>query len=257
MNVKQRSFSDRNKAHMKKNEAVKSFLLFLLNPYFIHKKKLRDALSKAVRNQTGELILDVGCGLQPYRGLFSGYRRYVGIDSEISRKPDICASAESIPFETATVDAVLCTELLEHLCEPKTVLQEIARVLKPGGLLFLTAPMSWNLHYEPHDYYRYTKYGLAYLADQAGFIVESTTRVGGLFSFIGSRLIDALHSKLRRLPLVNRLRFCGFIASIFLLPLTLFFYILAWPLDKIDDTDAIGWLIVARRKTKGHDGRNA
>ena len=88
----------------------------------------------------------------------------VQIDIDESRKPDIVTSVCSMPmFEGASFDAVFMMEVLEHVPEPQQALSEIRRVLKPGGRLILSVPFIFPLHEEPHDYYRYTKYGLAYM----------------------------------------------------------------------------------------------
>jgi SAM-dependent methyltransferase len=60
--------------------------------------------------------------------------------------------------------------VLEHVPEPGKVLGELARVLAPSGRLYLTAPLVWELHELPHDYYRYTQAGLAHLLETAGFV---------------------------------------------------------------------------------------
>jgi ubiquinone/menaquinone biosynthesis C-methylase UbiE len=68
------------------------------------------------------------------------------------------------------VDAVLSTQVLEHVADPLSVLAEFFRVLKPDGRLWLTAPFVWYLHEEPYDYYRFTSHGLRFLLERAGFI---------------------------------------------------------------------------------------
>ncbi len=57
---------------------------------------------------------------------------------------------------------------LEHLPEPGLALAEIARTLEPGGRLLIAAPHEWEVHQAPHDYFRYTRYGLQYLLERAG-----------------------------------------------------------------------------------------
>jgi len=66
-------------------------------------------------------------------------------------------------------DAVVCTQVLEHLPEPWVAVEEFRRVLVPGGRVIITAPLTWYLHELPHDYYRFTAYGLAHLLHRAGF----------------------------------------------------------------------------------------
>jgi SAM-dependent methyltransferase len=85
------------------------------------------------------------------------------------RHPDIAASANAIPVPESSFDAVLMTQVLEHVPEPLEVLREAFRLLVPKGKLHLTAPLVWELHELPHDYYRYTEKGLEHLLAKAGF----------------------------------------------------------------------------------------
>jgi hypothetical protein len=62
------------------------------------------------------------------------------------------------------------------------------RVLRPGGRLYLIAPQGWEEHNAPHDYFRYTKYGLRYLFEKTGYWVISIAPLGGYFWYIGHRI---------------------------------------------------------------------
>ena len=81
---------------------------------------------------------------------------------------------------------------LEHVREPRRVVEEIARVLKPGGRLLLVVPQEWEVHQAPHDYFRYTRYGLRYLLESAGLEVERIEPVGGYFRLLSRRLLNGL-----------------------------------------------------------------
>lgn len=109
---------------------------------------------------SSERVLDIGAGGSGY-GKFFPNRLSVDIDP--LRKPDIVADAHALPFKDNEFSTVLCTEVLEHVRDPKTVLSEIYRVLKPGGVIILTTRFVYPLHDTPHDYWRFTKYGLAEL----------------------------------------------------------------------------------------------
>ena len=69
---------------------------------------------------------------------------------------------------------------------------EAARVLKAGGVLLLTTPQTWGLHLEPHDFYRYTRYGLRYLAEKSGLEVIEVMPTCGLWATLAQRLADTV-----------------------------------------------------------------
>ncbi len=122
-------------------------------------------------------VIDVGCGLQPYRPLFA-HTQYIGIDVESSGRSEHQKSADRIfdgihiPAEDASVDAILCTEVLEHAVDPVALVGEMFRVIKPGGTVCITVPFMWGLHELPYDFRRFTPNGLATLFSAAGFAVD-------------------------------------------------------------------------------------
>lgn len=141
----------------------------------------------------GALVLDAGAGEGRYRPEFA-HTRYIGVDLAVGdvawnyHTLDAISDLVRLPFGANTFDAALCTQVLEHVNEPHLVLQEIQRVLKPGGRLFLTAPQSWHQHQKPHDYYRYTSFGLRHQFEQAGLRVDSIQSMGGYFWFVSYQL---------------------------------------------------------------------
>jgi len=121
-------------------------------------------------------LLDVGCGDKRYKNIFLPYlERYIGIDipskikreTELLRKSniDIYATGLKLPFKSQSFDTIVSFQVLEHVPEPNEFIKEISRVIKETGYLIITAPQSYQLHEEPYDYYRYTKYGLKYLVE--------------------------------------------------------------------------------------------
>jgi SAM-dependent methyltransferase len=120
------------------------------------------------------VLYDLGCGESPYKDWLSRYvDRYVGVDWSDSLHPgnaDVVANLNKpLPIEDAVADTLLSISVLEHLVEPQLMLSEACRILKPGGNLVLQVPWQWRIHEAPHDYYRYTPYGLRHLLSQAGF----------------------------------------------------------------------------------------
>jgi len=117
-------------------------------------------------------VLDVGAGDAPYAELFA-HTDYVTLDwasspHEGARTAAVSASADAIPLPDAGFDVVVLTQVLEHVRRPAVVLAEIARVLRAGGRLLATVPFVWELHEEPHDYWRFTPHALAALLADAG-----------------------------------------------------------------------------------------
>jgi len=164
------------------------------DPSKIEKQSIVDALVEASVYASGRL-LDIGCGRKPYRDLFAGrVTHHIGVDFPVTAAgaaaADVYADSTALPFADVAFDTVLSTQVLEHLPEPKAMLREACRVLRPGGHLILTAPQTWGLHEEPHDYYRFTCYGLRYLAEACGFGVDYIKPRGGLFALIGQLLIN-------------------------------------------------------------------
>lgn len=163
-----------------------------------HKRFIRSTLREAIRGRAaihahGRLI-DIGCGTKQYERLLAPYvTEHVGVDHALGThgltKVDIVSSAYDIPVADASFDTALMTEVLEHLDEPLAALVECARILRPDGMLILTAPFIWHLHEEPRDFFRYSGYGLAHLLDSAGFEVVEVSSLGGFWTTFGQLLV--------------------------------------------------------------------
>jgi SAM-dependent methyltransferase len=219
--------------------------LLLLTYLFIPRKLLRDAV-RHFGARLGGRMLDVGCGSQQYRK-FVGCQKYVGVEWTLHKRPPVVADVTRIPFADRAFDSALCTEVLEHLPEPGRCLAEIRRVVKPGGAVFFTVPMTMYTHSEPYDFYRYTEYGLRYLLEKHGFEIVEMRRLGGVLSVVSSHAIslgcEAVANLLDR-------RGSGRIGRALLLPLSvsasLLFYLASRPIDRLDRQDAIGWAAMCR-----------
>lgn len=147
---------------------------------------------EATRDLRGRL-LDLGCGNSPYRHLLSTDIQYIGYDGDRQgSRPGVVGSVGSLPFGDGVFDTILSTQVLEHVADPLAMLAEAARVLKPGGRLILTAPQYWRLHEEPHDYFRFTRYGLEHLLGQAGLEIDSIKAQGGVWRLTGQAINSAV-----------------------------------------------------------------
>lgn len=121
------------------------------------------------------LVLDVGCGAQPYRGLLGPEAQYQGIDHVLARETfdydipgTLYYSGDRWPVADSTVDVILSTETIEHLRDPDAFFREAFRCLRPGGNLVLTVPFAARWHYIPHDYWRFTPSALVYMLNKSG-----------------------------------------------------------------------------------------
>lgn len=132
--------------------------------------------SFAEASSPGAVVLDVGCGLRPYE-LFFDHAKYIGVDVPNSgresegKRPDFEFDGIYLPFDDASFDGVICTEVLEHAVNPDALLKEINRVLKPSGRLLITVPFIWGLHELPYDFRRYTEVGIRAAVEAAAFTV--------------------------------------------------------------------------------------
>ncbi|HEY3235718.1 MAG TPA: class I SAM-dependent methyltransferase [Polyangiaceae bacterium] len=95
---------------------------------------------------------------------------------------------ERLPFPDASFDTVLCVQVLEHTPRPADLVMELARVLKNDGVLILSAPFSFRLHEEPHDYFRFSPHGLRELCARAGLEIVHIEPMGGLWTLLGHKL---------------------------------------------------------------------
>jgi SAM-dependent methyltransferase len=142
--------------------------------------------------QPGARVLDAGAGEAPYSELFE-HCDYVTTDWARSvhpgaRRADVVASLDDLPLAGGSFDAVLCTQVLEHVDDPAAVLVELHRVLRPEGRLWLTVPLTWPLHEEPFDFFRYTPHGLNAMLSRAGFVDIEVTPRNGYFATIAQLL---------------------------------------------------------------------
>lgn len=139
----------------------------------------------------GALVLDAGAGNAPYQDLFQ-HANYESADFEKVNKTYaqttyIC-DLQDIPVEDCRFDFIIFNQVMEHLPEPKRVLAELHRILKPGGKLLYTGPLFYEEHEQPYDFYRYTQFGLRHLLNATGYVTERIDWLEGYFGTVGYQL---------------------------------------------------------------------
>ena len=165
---------------------------------------IRDAwiAAKAKTVKSGSRLLDAGAGQSPYRYLFShcdyktqDFAQYQGTTSGTQVETwqysslDYVSDITAIPVPDGSFDVVLCTEVLEHVPRPIEALQELARVLAPGGRLLLTAPLSSGLHQQPFHYYGgFSPHFYNKFLSEFGLEIIEITPVGGLMKHVGQEI---------------------------------------------------------------------
>jgi SAM-dependent methyltransferase len=206
----------------------------------IHDRELARCVARYVRGG----LLDIGCGTKPYARMVAPYvSSHVGIDHKDtphdSSRIDRVGSAYAMPAADEEFDSAICTAVLEHLEEPKAALGECFRVLKPGGYAIYSVPFIWHVHEEPRDFFRYSRYGLKYLFEKAGFEIVEIRALSGFWVTFGQLFTYNLH-RLNRGPL-RLLRIIDAVG--------LAVQAASYLLDRFDRTEQWTWMymVVARK----------
>jgi len=215
-----------------------------LNPN--HRSIVRFMKYSASATPKGSKVLDAGAGPGPYEPLFA-HCNYEATDFHPDNNIDFVCSLDRIPRDNGTYDAIISTEVLEHVEYPQDVMNEFFNILKKGkpgestGKLYLTCPQGWGLHQEPHNYYNFTKYGLKSLLKNAGFKEENIyiQPKGGYF-WVLSNIIRASTDQMSNW---NIFKWVLYPFTSILLPLILF------PLDVLDRKKlwTNGYLVEAKK----------
>lgn len=175
----------------------------------------------ALLAQPGARVVDVGAGSVVEKNRRAGQhaladkyeqlvrqRGYFGLDVEPGANVLFVSDAHVLPIADAALDGVIMVSVLEHLYDPVRAVDQVARVLKRGGVFFSYAPFYHPYHASPHDYFRFTREGYRYLLREfsqveivsGGNSVAVTNDVMSR-AFGGSRLGQSLARVLVELPM--------------------------------------------------------
>lgn len=227
-----------NSIHVKKNAAGYIVLHYLI-------RDLKIVISQFASGK----ILDVGCGNKPYESLFNTTaENYIGCDivQSSEHKVDILCKVTDIDAEDNFFDTAFSTQVMEHVDNSDLMMSECNRILKPGGIFILSVPFCWELHEEPYDFFRFTKYGLKELCERNNFEVVELIPNGGKWAAIMQMNINMVYSTFKR----NNLFIKGFKFLFINLHLTELINRLAIQLDNrfFDPLLTLNYVLVARKK---------
>lgn len=159
------------------------------NPGAIIENSLRSRLLRTYLEEkhSSGTLLDLGCGTRPYKSIYTPFfEKSIGAELPDTPFPhleiDLRCSATSVPLPDNSIDFILCTEVLHDLPEPDLFFNEVKRLLKPGGVLFLTSPFVVPIVDGTYDHYRYTEHGLRYRILKSGLSIDSIEPVGDIFA---------------------------------------------------------------------------
>jgi SAM-dependent methyltransferase len=142
-------------------------------------------------------VLDYGCADMPYRSFFASGIEYVGADLSGNQDAAVVLAPDgTVPVASESFDAVLSTQVLEHVEDPGRYLAECFRVLRPGGRLLLSTHGIFPYHPDPVDLWRWTCGGLTQQVESAGFQIVRLEGIIGMAATGLQLLQDAISYRL-------------------------------------------------------------
>ena len=140
-------------------------------------------------------MIDLGCGDVPFKREIENLVSCYDTLDLFPRRTDLTyvSDIQNMPVVPSnSYDSAICLEVLEHTADPFRAVGEIYRILAPQGVLVISVPHLSRLHDLPHDYFRYTSFGLRSMLERAGFGVLCVRPRGGLLCFLGHQLSTVL-----------------------------------------------------------------
>lgn len=185
---------------LKKEILDPGILSIFFNPYYFVKKGLIKGLHKSSRYISGK-VLDFGCGNRSYEHLFDP-KIFIGLEiyrrghDHSKERIDLYYDGITIPFKNNSFDSILSIEVFEHVFNFGDILNELNRILKPDGYLLLTLPFVWEEHEQPHDFGRYTSFGIIHTLETHGFVVLELFKTTGYIETIFQMWNNYFYKKL-------------------------------------------------------------
>tara|TARA_Y100000310_G_scaffold172859_1_gene172967 strand:- start:61 stop:705 length:645 start_codon:yes stop_codon:yes gene_type:complete len=148
---------------------------------------LRKFVAEHAKDFSG-IVVDVGAGDKRYKHFFAHCEGYQTLDTDEASEPDIVASVEKIPLEDGSVDGIICTQVLGDVWDVQKAVEEMVRILKPGGALLITESLLNEEHDEPQDYWRFTEFTWKKLLEEKCSL-EVLEKRGGYFAQMAQQRI--------------------------------------------------------------------
>ena len=176
----------------------------------------------------GSNILDAGAGELKFKPdcdhlqyVAQDFGQYEGTGDEglqtggwDNSRIDIVSDITDIPVNDGSFEAILCSEVLEHIPDAVSALKEFSRILKPGGILLITAPFASLTHFAPYHFCGYNKYWYEYHLPKLGFDIEVLGHNGSWFHFVAQEL-----RRSRFISNMYSLKWLGFITRVAVIPI--------------------------------------
>lgn len=200
-----RIISGRNEGEWAINKKVvaacSEFIVERQLPYYI----------RAIRENVHGKLLDCGCGQVPYYDIYKDLAEDIEcVDWENSphqiRYADKFADLnDKLPYNDASFNTVLLSDVLEHIYAPNVLISEISRILTKNGTLICFVPYTYWLHEDPHDYHRYTEYALRKLCEDAKLEITHFSAYGGGIDVVFDTILKLNSNRIKTVRVLTKI----------------------------------------------------